>query len=190
VLRRKHPGRVRLRNLDRLMLVWLCRLIPALLDAILIVQPETVLRWHRRGFRAYWHWRSRNPGGRPRIDPELRALIRRCLGRSNFVALGTNSKRSTAVFIGHFDCCPVPRAHAVALSGEEQTLYNMGFGSLRPREFISLLMAGEWKSAAPGDTVLTEGKPLLPVPRITSFCGIPGQAQSRTKQTKRQRRRY
>jgi len=38
---------------------------------------------------------------------------------------------------------------AVALSGEEQTLYNMGFGSLRPREFISLLMAGEWKGAAP-----------------------------------------
>jgi hypothetical protein len=61
VLRRKHPGRVRLRNLDRLMLVWLYRLFPALLDAILIVQPETVLRWHRRGFRAYWRWSFAQP---------------------------------------------------------------------------------------------------------------------------------
>jgi transposase InsO family protein len=82
VLRRKHPGRVRLRNLDRLLLVWLYRLFPALLDAILIVQPETLLRWHCRGFRAYWRWRSRNPGGRPRIDPQLRALIRR-MSREN-----------------------------------------------------------------------------------------------------------
>src|ERR1700716_2287698 len=54
VLRRKSPKRVRLRNLDRLLLVWLYRLYPSLLDAIIIVQPETVIRWHRRGFRAYW----------------------------------------------------------------------------------------------------------------------------------------
>src|SRR5208282_3504731 len=82
VLRRKSPARVRLWKIDRLLLVWLYRLFPALLDAILIVQPETVLRWHRRGFRAYWHWCSRNHGGRPRIDRELRALIRR-IGREN-----------------------------------------------------------------------------------------------------------
>ena len=50
---------------------------PSLLDAIIIVQPETVLRWHRRGFRAYWRWKSRHVGGRPRIDSEMRALIRR-----------------------------------------------------------------------------------------------------------------
>ena len=60
-----------------LLLVWLYRLFPDLLDAILIVQPETVIRWHRRGFRAYWRWRSRNPGGRPKVDLEIRALIRR-----------------------------------------------------------------------------------------------------------------
>ena len=82
VLRRQHPGRVRLWNLDRLLMVWLYRLYPALLDAILIVQPETVIRWHRRGFRAYWRWRSRHVGGRPRIETEIRALIRR-MNREN-----------------------------------------------------------------------------------------------------------
>ena len=77
ILRRKFPRRVRLWNIDRLLLVWLYRLYPSLLDAIIIVQPETVLRWHRRGFRAYWRWKSRHVGGRPGIDSEMRALIRR-----------------------------------------------------------------------------------------------------------------
>ena len=57
--------------------MWLSRLYPSLLDAIIIVKPETLLRWHRRGFRAYWRWKSWRRGGRPRIDRELRALIRR-----------------------------------------------------------------------------------------------------------------
>src|SRR6266851_9670274 len=82
VLRGKSPKRVRLRNIDRLLFVWLNRLYPSLLDAIIIVRPETVIRWHRRGFRAYWHWKSRHLGGRPRIDSELRALIRR-MSREN-----------------------------------------------------------------------------------------------------------
>ncbi len=77
VLRRKSPKRVRLWNIDRLLLVWLYRRYPSLLDAIIIVQPETVIRWHRCGFRAYWRWKSRHVGGRPRIDSEMRALIRR-----------------------------------------------------------------------------------------------------------------
>ena len=67
VLRRKSPKRVRLWNIDRLRWVWLYRLYPSLLDAIIIVQPETVIRWHRRGFRAYWRWKSR-PGRRPSTD--------------------------------------------------------------------------------------------------------------------------
>ncbi|MDB5107127.1 MAG: Integrase, catalytic region [Candidatus Binatus sp.] len=58
VLSRKSRKRVRLRNIDRLILVWLSRLYPSLLDAIIIVKPETLLRWHRRGFRAYWRWKS------------------------------------------------------------------------------------------------------------------------------------
>jgi hypothetical protein len=82
VLRRKSPARVRLWNIDRLLMVWLCRLYPSLMDAIIIVQPETVIRWHRRGFRTYWHWKSRHVGGRPRIDSEIRALIRR-MSREN-----------------------------------------------------------------------------------------------------------
>jgi transposase InsO family protein len=84
ILRRKFPRRVRLRNIDRLLMVWLYRLYPSLLDAIIIVQPETVIRWHRRGFRAYWHWKSRHVGGRPRIDSEIRALIRR-MSRENLL---------------------------------------------------------------------------------------------------------
>ncbi len=82
VLRGKSPKRVRLRNIDRLLFVWLNRLYPSLLDAIIIVRPETVIRWHCRGFHAYWHWKSHHLGGRPRIDSELRALIRR-MNREN-----------------------------------------------------------------------------------------------------------
>jgi transposase InsO family protein len=63
-------------------MVWLYRVYPSLLGAVIIVQPETVIRWHRRGFRAYWHWKSRHVGGRPRIDSEIRALIRR-MSRDN-----------------------------------------------------------------------------------------------------------
>jgi hypothetical protein len=76
VSRRQRPKRLRLLNIDRLLLVWLYRLYPSLLAAIIIVQPETVIRWHRRGFRAYCHWKSRHVGGRPRIDflsPRLRS---------------------------------------------------------------------------------------------------------------------
>lgn len=53
------------------------RCFPAILNAITVVKPETVIRWHRRGFRAYWRWKSRRCGGRPRIDREIRDLIRR-----------------------------------------------------------------------------------------------------------------
>lgn len=75
VLNRKSS--TRLRNTDRLVLMWLYRLFPSVLDAIIIVKPETVLRWHRRGFRAYWRWKSWRRSGRPRIDREVRTLIRR-----------------------------------------------------------------------------------------------------------------
>src|ERR1017187_9732096 len=77
VLSRKSRSRVWLRNIDRLILVWMYQLFPSILDAITVVKPETVIRWHRRGFRAYWRWKSRRRGGRPRIDREVRDLIRR-----------------------------------------------------------------------------------------------------------------
>ncbi len=76
VLSRKSQARVRLWNTDRLLFVWLYRLFPSILDAVTIVKPETVIRWHRRGFRAYWRWKSRPCGGRPRIKREIRELIR------------------------------------------------------------------------------------------------------------------
>jgi len=56
VLSRKSPSRVQLWNIDRLILVWLYRVFPSVLNAIVVVKPETVIRWHRRGFRAYWRW--------------------------------------------------------------------------------------------------------------------------------------
>jgi len=68
--------------LNRLAIYFGRLLYPSLLDAIIIVQPETVIRRHRCGFRAYWHWKSRNVGRRPRIDSEIRALIRR-MSREN-----------------------------------------------------------------------------------------------------------
>ena len=76
VLRRRARGRIYLTNVDRLLLVQLCRWFPSILRIVAIVQPETVVRWHRAGFRYYWRWKSRPRGGRPQIDAELRALIR------------------------------------------------------------------------------------------------------------------
>ena len=57
VLRRSTPTRLRLRNADRLIFVWLYRLVPSLLDAAIIFKPETLVRWHRGGFRLFWRWR-------------------------------------------------------------------------------------------------------------------------------------
>src|SRR5258708_6428566 len=71
VLRQRAPGRPHLRWADRALLIWLYRRCPRILSAITIVRPETVLRWHRMGFVAYWRWKSRSPGGRPRIAKDL-----------------------------------------------------------------------------------------------------------------------
>src|SRR6266699_5752959 len=78
VLRQRAPRRgLHLRWVDRVLFIWLYRRCPHILDAITIVRPETVVRWHRRGFAAYWRWKSRSPGGRPPIAEEVRDLIRR-----------------------------------------------------------------------------------------------------------------
>jgi transposase InsO family protein len=82
VLRRRIPRRPALTNIDRLLFVWLYRWFPSTIDALAIVRPETVIRWHRLGFRAYWCWRSRNRIGRPKVSAELRALIRE-MSRAN-----------------------------------------------------------------------------------------------------------
>jgi transposase InsO family protein len=77
VLRRQVRGRVRLTDDDRLFLIQLYRWFPLILKAITIIRPQTLVRWHRAGFRRYWRWKSRSLGGRPQIDADLRALIRR-----------------------------------------------------------------------------------------------------------------
>jgi hypothetical protein len=65
-LRRKVHGRVEFTNGDRLFFILLYRCFPSVLKAVTIIQPETLVRWHRAGFRRYWRCKSRNPGGRPR----------------------------------------------------------------------------------------------------------------------------
>ena len=77
VLQRRVRGRVRFNNGDRLFFVQLYRWFPSILAAMLIIRPETLVRWHRAGFRRYWRWKSRARGGRPQIGSDLRALIRR-----------------------------------------------------------------------------------------------------------------
>jgi hypothetical protein len=56
--------------------VWLYRIWPQVLNAMVLVKPATVVQWHRKGFRRYWRWRSRRPG-RPKMSTEIRDLIRR-----------------------------------------------------------------------------------------------------------------
>jgi transposase InsO family protein len=77
VLGRRPHGRVQLTNHDRWFFVQLYRWFPSILKVLMIVRPETLLRWHRAGFRCYWRWKSRRRAGRPQIETELRALIRR-----------------------------------------------------------------------------------------------------------------
>ena len=74
---RRVPPRLRLHGSDRALLVWMMRIWPTLLNVSQVVKPETILRWHRSGFKAFWRWKSRNRAGRPKVDRELRDLIRR-----------------------------------------------------------------------------------------------------------------
>ena len=76
VLRRKSPRRITSSAIDRLLFVGLYALVPSALDALQIVKPDTVIRWHRDGFRAYWRWKSGSRGGRPGTPTEIRQLIR------------------------------------------------------------------------------------------------------------------
>jgi hypothetical protein len=77
VLRRRLHGRVRLTNNDRWFFIQLYRWFPSIQQVLTIIQPETLVRWHRAGFRCYCRWKSRPSGGRPQIETELRVLIGR-----------------------------------------------------------------------------------------------------------------
>jgi transposase InsO family protein len=76
VLQRRSAKRPIFSNFDRLIFVLLYRVAPNILDALKIVQPETVVRWHRAGFRLFWRWKSRRRAGRPQVPPEIQRLIR------------------------------------------------------------------------------------------------------------------
>jgi hypothetical protein len=87
---RRAPPRPRLLQSDRVLLVWMTRFYPEFLGLAQVVKPETILRWHRAGFRAFWRWKSRKRAGRPKIDRALRDLIRR-MNRENLCVPKTSS---------------------------------------------------------------------------------------------------
>jgi hypothetical protein len=76
VLRRKVNGRAQITNNDRWFFIQLYRWFPSILEVLTIIRPETLVHWHRAGFRSYWRSKSRRRGGRPQIQTELRVLIR------------------------------------------------------------------------------------------------------------------
>jgi transposase InsO family protein len=76
ILQRKVRGRAHFTNNDRWFFVQMYRWFPSIMKVVTIIEPETLVRWHRAGFRRYWRWKSRSRGGRPQIDLELRMLIR------------------------------------------------------------------------------------------------------------------
>ena len=76
VLQRSRPRRLRLARADRWLWAWLSRAWGGWRTAVVIVKPETVIAWHRQGFRLFWTWKSRRRHGRPPVAPDVRALIR------------------------------------------------------------------------------------------------------------------
>ena len=76
ILRRHLPRRQTFSAMDRLIFAGLYRLVPTVVKALAIVKPETVIKWHRAGFRSYWRWKSRRHVGRPIVPPEIRKVIR------------------------------------------------------------------------------------------------------------------
>ena len=87
IQRRHLPKRLAFSAMDRLIFVGLYRLVPNTIKALTIVRPDTVIRWHRAGFRSYWRWKSRHRCGRPTVLPEVRRLIRYHGPRSNLMRL-------------------------------------------------------------------------------------------------------
>src|SRR5207245_4792884 len=76
VLNRSRPRRLRLVTADRLLWAWLSRSWAAWRTALVIVKPDTVIAWHRQGFRLLWTWKSRRRVGRPTVAADVRAMIR------------------------------------------------------------------------------------------------------------------
>ena len=105
ILRRQHPGRIRLFSTDRLLWLWLFRVWPQVLNAMVLVKPATVVQWHRKGFRIYWRWRSRSPG-RPKMSTKIRDLIRQMsLANPLWGAPRTTANCSSQATVGRYLRC-------------------------------------------------------------------------------------
>jgi len=91
--------RPKLRKRDLLLWVWLSRLWSGWRSCLMIVKPETVIRWHREGFPLYWRWKSSKKRGRPKTDAEIRLLIRRMV-REN-PTWGAPRIQSELALLGH-----------------------------------------------------------------------------------------
>jgi hypothetical protein len=96
VLRRTAPKRPFLSNVDRLIFVCLYRLFPGVRNVLAIVKPETIIRWHRWGFRAYWRWRSRIGGGRPKVPLEIRRSTRDISFANPLLGCASDPRRAQA----------------------------------------------------------------------------------------------
>jgi len=94
VLRRLAPSQPRLGLTDRLIFVWLYRLFPAVSDAAVIFKPETLVRWHRRGFRLFWRWKPRLREGHLAIPKEILDLIREMSQDNWLLGCTTNPRRT------------------------------------------------------------------------------------------------
>src|SRR4030095_5443065 len=75
VVHRSRRPRLRFTSADRILWAWLSHAWRGCLPAVHVIQPETVIAWHRRGFRLFWTWKSRHRTGRPALPPDVRALI-------------------------------------------------------------------------------------------------------------------
>ncbi len=100
---RRSVKRPRLKRVDRILWVWLSRLWRHWRSVLVIVKPETVIGWHRQGFRLYWCWRSKKKVGRPPIDGEIRQLIRRMAMESP--TWGAPRIHSELCLLGQSNCC-------------------------------------------------------------------------------------
>src|SRR6202158_347405 len=113
VLRRRVRGRFRPTNNDRWFFIQLYRWFPSILQVLTIIRPETLVRWHRAGFRCYWRWKSRPRGGRPQIETELRVLIRR---------MSVENPLWGAPRVQHAGCQPIhPGKYQTVDAGEGQS---------------------------------------------------------------------
>src|SRR6202043_580728 len=117
VLRRRTPKRPHLNNTDRFLFVWLYRWFPSVLEVVAIVRPETIIRWHRAGFRTYWRWRSRNRVGRPKVSAELRTLIGEMSRARRVFMVSCSNSASRSPSRRSLGTCAATRGHRLRAGG-------------------------------------------------------------------------